>query len=151
MSTYVLGKKPKSDKGEDFVTNAMWWRRLWEFSCTVAGVDGGFGQPHYCNDGLGLDEKGALAMASALRLAIENGEVDAYAKGLAEAVANEPGKECEICRGSGVRSTPHGKAECYDCKGTGKVYPPWTHYPFKRSNVELFIEFLEASGGFEIW
>jgi DnaJ-class molecular chaperone len=53
---------------------------------------------------------------------------------------------CHLCDGSGTLV----QAECYKCKGTGKVRPWSTNYPMSAEVIRDFTEFCMNSGGFVI-
>jgi hypothetical protein len=150
MGMDVIGRNPKNKDGEYFRNNVWWWRRLWDFTCDVAGLDNDLRQAGHCNDGAGLDESGALAAAKALRKAIADGRADEYEKKLEAAVTNAPGEDCPVCKGSGTLLVDGQPQSCSGCNRTGKTKPSWTNYEFTRENVEEFVHFLEACGGFKI-
>ena len=166
----VYGNNPISEKGEYFRNNVWWWRPLWDFCEEIApeltqGVNG-----HY-NDGDGLDEEGAKALANILTISLSEGVVDTYEQKRKEYLDSLPKEPCKYCEATGVRTdnvgVEHGMdvqvlsdAEasalgrtigyCNGCQGKG-VTDSWeTHYPFSRTNVEEFAEFLADSGGFKI-
>jgi hypothetical protein len=170
MGMDVYGNNPISEKGEYFRNNVWWWRPLWDFCEEIApeltqGVNG-----HY-NDGDGLDEEGAKALANILTISLSEGVVDTYEQKRKEYLDSLPKEPCKYCEATGVRTdnvgVEHGMdvqvlsdAEasalgrtigyCNGCQGKG-VTDSWeTHYPFSRTNVEEFAEFLADSGGFKI-
>jgi hypothetical protein len=170
MGMDVYGNNPISEKGEYFRNNVWWWRPLWDFCEEVApelteGVSG-----HY-NDGDGLDEEGAKALANILTISLAEGVVDTYEQKRKEYLESLPKEPCKYCDSTGVRTdsvgVEHGfdvqvlsDAEasalgrtigyCNGCQGKG-VTDSWeTHYPFSRTNVEEFAEFLADCGGFKI-
>ncbi len=166
----VIGRAPKSEKGEYFRNNVWWWRPLWDYVETVApdvveGVSG-----HY-NDGDGLDGEGAERLSQILMISLSDGTCEAYKKQYYAEMANLPNEECNLCNKTGIRTDevgithgmntqelPEDKAivlgrthgTCNGCDGVGWK-PNWgTHYPFETENVREFAEFLAESGGFSI-
>jgi len=170
MGMDVYGNNPSSERGEYFRNNVWWWRPLWDFCAEVApeltqGVSG-----HY-NDGDGLDEEGAKALANVLTISLSNGVVDTYQTKRNEYLASLPKEECNLCDSTGIRTdevgVEHGMdvqvlsdveasvlgrtiGYCNGCSGLGWKESFETHYPFEKANVQEFAEFLADSGGFKI-
>ena len=166
----VYGNNPISEKGEYFRNNVWWWRPLWDFCEEIApelvsGVQG------HTNDGDGLDEEGAKALANILTISLSEGVVDTYEQKRNEYLASLPKEPCELCDSTGIRTdsvgVEHGMdvqvlsdAEasalgrtigyCNGCSGLGWKDSWETHYPFSKVNVQEFAEFLADSGGFKI-
>lgn len=170
MGMDVYGNNPISEKGEYFRNNVWWWRPLWDFCEEVApeltqGVSG-----HY-NDGDGLDEEGAKALANILTISLAEGVVDTYKIKRDEYIASLPKEDCNICNTTGIRTDSVGVeygmdvkvlsdveasalgraiGYCNGCLGLGWKESFETHYPFERANVEEFAGFLAECGGFRI-
>jgi hypothetical protein len=170
MGMDVYGNNPISEKGEYFRNNVWWWRPLWDFCEEIApelvsGVQG------HTNDGDGLDEEGAKALANILTISLSEGVVDTYEQKRNEYLASLPKEECNLCDSTGIRTdnvgVEHGMdvqvlsdAEasalgrtigyCNGCSGLGWKDSWETHYPFSKVNVQEFAEFLADSGGFKI-
>ncbi len=155
MGFDVFGKNPKNEKGEYFRNNVWWWHPLWEYCCFVAPDVAGKVAYGHSNDGDGLDEEDALALARRLREELESGRTKEYEERYMAALKALPDEPCPICGGTGRRLPPPqvgpGDVPCNGCNGTGRVRPFATHYPFSEENVREFVEFLENCGGFEIW
>lgn len=153
MGMDVIGKHPVTPTGEYFRNNVWWWRPLWNYcqqvSDLAAQVDG-----HY-NDGNGLDEAGAKALAQTLLTELNEGRTSEYAAKYHIELDTMPEVECDLCHGSGhgsgERHDENVDGECNACQGKGTRKHWATMYPFSIDNVREFAEFLQDSGGFEIW
>lgn len=171
MGMDVFGNQPMNDKGEYFRNNVWWWRSLWEYCEEVApeltsNVNGHF------NDGDGLDEDGAVALSNRLFEEIESGRTEAYEHAYNAALSKLPRHECEYCGGTGIRTDEVGLENgmptrelepymavltgrtvgyCNACQGEGMRDSFETNYQFSVDNVRSFAEFLQFSGGFQIW
>lgn len=170
MGMDVYGKRPTAEVGKYFRNNVWWWRPLADYCCGVAPTITERCQYWQSNDGDGLDAIAAIELADALQAEIDSGRTAAYAAIRAAEQDALPDKPCWLCHGSGVRRDAIGVAAgqpdkpieqvghirfgqvgwCNGCDGTGRLRPDETHYPFSVENVEKFIAFLRASGGFEI-
>jgi hypothetical protein len=170
MGMDVYGNNPTSERGEYFRNNVWWWRPLWDFCEEIApelcsGVSG------HTNDGDGLDEEGAKALANVLQISLAEGVVDTYEMKRKEYLSSLPKEDCKWCGNTGIRTDSVGvengmptkeltKAEaqelgrtigwCNGCSGKGWTDSWETHYPFNRANVEEFATFLAECGGFRI-
>lgn len=173
MGMDVYGKNPKNEKGEYFRNNVWWWRPLWEYCCAVAEevIPNHVAEHGHYNDGAGLDEDGAIALAKILNEELESGRTEECERKHREYIASLPREECELCGSTGIRTdevgVQHGMPErelpiemqiltgrthgyCNGCQGVGTRESFGTNYPFDTSNVKEFAEFLANSGGFEI-
>jgi hypothetical protein len=154
-----------------FRNNVWYWRPLWNYCVEVApelcdGVEG-----HY-NDGNGLDEEEALALAKVLNEELWSGRTRRYELAYNESMASLPRHDCGHCEGTGIRKDeiglemsmptrelePHvaiivGRTHgwCNACGGEGTVEHFETNYPFTVENVAEFVSFLELCGGFSIY
>lgn len=170
MGMDVYGNNPTSERGEYFRNNVWWWRPLWDFCEEIApevvqGVSG------HTNDGDGLDEEGAKALANVLKISLSEGVVDTYKMKRDEYLKTLPKEECNLCDSTGIRTDEIGKEHgmdvkilsdseasalgrtigyCNGCEGRGWKDSWETHYPFERANVEEFVDFLAECGGFRI-
>jgi len=170
MAMDVNGKNPTSKVGEYFKINVWWWRPLADYCNMVA--------PDICdaciywhsNDGDGLDGKDSVALADAIQAEIDSGRCQQYADARAFDLASKSDESCAYCGGTGIRSdvigVEHGQTTrvinhhghprhgqtgwCNACDGKGYVRPNDTYYPFSVENVQAFINFLRACGGFKI-
>lgn len=159
MGMDVYGKQPTAKGGEYFRNNVWWWRPLAEYACEVAPRETAGCTYWQSNDGEGLDAAGSAALADALQAEIDSGRCAAHAlkrKSAIEMMADEP---CWLCEGTGTRGAApalgagdpaHGGIRCNGCDGRGFVRPDAASYPFSVENVQKFVAFLRASGGFEI-
>ena len=153
MGMDVFGKRPRSEAGEYFCANVWSWKPLAAYCCDVAPEITQACKYWQSNDGDGLDDKGAIALANILEREISSGRTALYEKAQ-EAIAKVP---CNICAGTGIRLqlvgaiSNNGGSRCNGCQGEGYVTPTHTHYPFSAENVKAFVTFLRECGGFEIW
>lgn len=171
MGMDVYGKSPVSEKGSYFRNNVWWWRPLWDYCETFHGDLVGNVSGHY-NDGDGLDEEGAKALAQRLFDDLEQGRIDTYAEGYRQALAALPMEHCGFCSGTGIRTDEVGvdmgmpdkaldeaiaiivgrtHGWCNACYGRGEKESIAASYSFDKENVVEFATFLMDSGGFEIW
>lgn len=166
MGMDVYGQNPTSEVGSYFRNNVWWWRPLWSYCEHIAPDLIPKDNEGHLNDGWGLDAEGARALAQKLKEELDSGRcaehAESYQREL-KALLREP---CDLCNGTGVRrdeiGLEHGfpeklnpytglKGWCNGCDGKGDKPPFAANYPFSTQNVAEFANFLEASGGFEIW
>lgn len=154
MGMDVFGKAPTSEQGKYFRNNIWWWHPLWRYCEEIAPdliPDDNLG--HF-NDGWGLDQVDALALAQRLELAIQSGETLRFAEEYRARLEALPAEPCTLCGATGKRAEPPltgpGTLLCNCCNGSGRVLNVATHYPFDVENVRKFATFLRDSGGFEI-
>jgi hypothetical protein len=160
MGMDVFGKQPRSERGAKFRNNVWWWHPLAKYACKVAPEITSACEYWQSNDGDGLDDGGAIALADALQAEIDSGRADAYAQRYTSEQEMRPNEPCNICEATGIRlPTPvagagdlaHGGIKCNGCNGSGYVRPSDSEYPFSVENVVEFVAFLRDCGGFEIW
>jgi hypothetical protein len=148
MGMDVIGLKPTSATGEYFRNNVWWWRPLADYCLEVA--------PQYnnirwhTNDGEGLDAEDSVKLADILQSKIDDGSCAKFAADRKEMLELMPDETCDLCNGTGTRNDAVMHGTCNKCKGTGKVRPFDTWYPFSVENVQEFTKFLRDCGGFEI-
>jgi hypothetical protein len=83
MGMDVLGLKPRSEKGKTIYGNNAWWREIADY-CRLVAADGCSACKYwYSNDGDGLNDAGALALAKILRARITDHHTEDYARELA--------------------------------------------------------------------
>lgn len=154
-----------------FRNNVWYWRPLWDFCVSIApeicaGVNG------ETNDGDGLDEEGALALARVISDWLERGWVKQYEEEYNAHLSQLPRQKCDLCDGTGVRSDEVGvdmgmptreleehaaiitgrtHGWCNGCDGEGNRTHFEANYPFTEENVVEFVAFLEECGGFHIY
>jgi hypothetical protein len=150
----VIGRKPTSEAGKYFRNNVWWWRPLADYVCEVAPELTAKCRHWQTNDGDGLNAKDSRALAAILKQKIAEGHTLAYAQIRAAELLALPDEPCTICGGTGYRADPPncgpGAMPCNGCEAKGRRRPSDTDYPFDVSNVEEFIVFLDACGGFKI-
>lgn len=160
MGMDVYGK----NEGAYFRRSVWGWRPLADYVLSEhADLAAGCAYWH-SNDGDGLDEAGALALAAALRADVESGAAAAYITARDARIAALPQQPCNICQGRGTRTredderllgagaaiAPEGGMKCNGCNGVGYVADWETHYPLDVDDLRDFARFLETSGGFAI-
>lgn len=173
MGMDVYGREPKSEKGSYFRNNVWWWRPLWEYCCEVGAeiIDDEVANGGHYNDGIGLDEDGAIALANTLQAELESGRTAEYERKHNEFRASLPREDCQFCGATGIRTDEVGvemgmptkaldEAEailtgrthgwCNACRGVGTTESWQSSYPFSADNVREFAEFCAESGGFQI-
>jgi hypothetical protein len=154
MGMDVFGQSPVSEQGYHF-RNTVWeWHPLWQYCEQIAPDLIPTDNLGHSNDGWGLDEQDALALADCLSKALASGETQRYEEDRRTYLEALPHETCGICEGTGRRSEPPnrgpGLLHCNGCNGTGKVANPETHYSFSVENVREFAAFLQDCGGFRI-
>jgi hypothetical protein len=174
MGMDVYGKNPISEAGSYFRNNVWYWRPLWDYVAQVGSdvIDGELAEHGHYNDGAGLDEDGALALAQILAEELESGRTETYERKNNEYFASLPREACEWCNATGIRTDKVGEEMkmsekelspemqilmgrthgwCNACQGVGTRESFEANYPFKTENVREFATFLKDCGGFEIW
>ncbi len=154
MGMDVFGNTPRSDKGTYFRNNVWWWHPLWQYCETVAADIIPTANLGHWNNGWGLDDDGATALAGRLELALQSGDTHRYAEQYHQRLCALPYQPCPVCGATGHRAEPPaigpGPLLCNACEGKGEVPDFDTHYPFDEDNVREFAEFLRLCGGFRI-
>ena len=154
MGMDVYGNTPRSDRGTYFRNNVWWWHPLWQYCETVAADIIPTGNLGHSNNGWGLDDDGATALAERLELALRSGHTHRYADLYHQRLRSLPHQPCTVCGATGHRAEPPatgpGPLLCNACDGRGEVPDFETHYPFDEDNVREFAEFLQLCGGFRI-
>jgi DnaJ-class molecular chaperone len=157
MGMDVFGKEPTGEVGEYFRASVWSWHPLAtflyeEFPELCVGC-----RNWHSNDGDGLDAVQSKALAAALTVALESGQVGDYVSRRDAELAAMPDLVCTYCNGTGVRTDEVGKKHgldkpggCNACSGKGKVRPSETMYSLSVERITAFRDFLQACGGFEI-
>ena len=133
------------------MSNRHWWP-LWTFCEQVAPELTVNVRDGYTNDGDGLGEADALALAEALRTELTSGRVAEYKARLYAEIDALPDITCPICNGAGERFFAHENEvrPCNWCHGARSVRPPENDIDFSVAAVRAFADFLERCGGFAI-
>jgi len=150
MGFDLVGKSAKKESGESFRNNVWWWRPLWQYvsdMCPTIITKSDMVKGEY-NDGHTISEEKATRIAIRLEHLIKQGEVAKFTKDRKFMLDSLPDVKCDYCKGK--KKEENGKP-CVGCKGTGKMRPWATAYPFNEENVKEFAKFCRESGGFEIW
>ena len=149
MGMDVYGKAPRSKRGEYLRHSVWWWRPLWTF-CEQAAPDiipqDNLG--HF-NEGWGLDEADACALADRLQSLLDSGDVtgdDVIRKAEMHCIM---GELCDQFNYTGKR-WHHGDHACTKYR-VGSLRPQETCYQFSAEGVRAFAAFLRDCGGFEIY
>jgi hypothetical protein len=160
MGMDVYGKAPRSEQGKYFRNNVWWWRPLADYCCEVAPEITSACQYWQSNDGDGLDDDDALALANALQDEVNSNRAHAYELRRQSEIEMMPNEPCWLCEGTGTRKpAPHwgagdvklGGIKCNGCQGSGYVRPPEDNDRSSVENIIAFIAFLRDCGGFQIW
>src|SRR5687768_13699993 len=108
MGMDVYGKQPKTEVGRYFRANVWWWRPLWDYCAKLAPeiIPEDLHRAGHMNDGEGLDEVGARALAILLQAEIASGRCEAFATDRRARLAALPDETCPICQGPGSRAVP---------------------------------------------
>jgi hypothetical protein len=99
MGMDVFGKQPRSEAGAHFRRNNSGWRGLAEYCCDIAPEITRACKHWLSNDGDGLDDAGATALAKILKARIADGTVAKHAlirSSTIEMLGNVP---CPSCNG----------------------------------------------------
>jgi hypothetical protein len=158
MGMDVYGRKPTGPRGKYFRNNIATWHPLARYCNLIAPDICGACKHWHTNDGDGLDDAGAVALADILEKEISAGWAAAYGAfeicqrktkggdGLHEvALLGEIARVAELAvRTQGV--LPEGSAPL-DVTFWGEPREPSDFV----ENVTAFIAFLRESGGFSIW
>lgn len=174
MGMDVYGNNPTSKAGEYFRNNVWWWRPLADYiehfgpAEVVAKCE-----RWHTNEGYGLGADDSIRLADALQALIDQGHTKAQQDEWERMVAAEPTVECKFCGGSGEANARADRAKvaagylqrclageapvavvekseaCSNCGGSGRVTASYAYY-FDADNVQDFVHFLRASGGFQI-
>ncbi|MCC0007728.1 MAG: hypothetical protein H6876_06340 [Hyphomicrobiaceae bacterium] len=156
MGMDVFGKAPTSKEGEYFRNNVWWWRPLADICVALAPEICAECEHWQSNDGDGLKESSAMALAAVLDARLADGTVAKLVADRDAWLAALPDEPCDLCQGKGVRSDELAikngwdKKPCNACEGKGTVRPWETRYQQDEENVREFANFLKASGGFSI-
>ena len=149
MGMDVVGKAAVSERGQYFRNNVWWWRPLWDYCQRVSPVCREVSGQY--NDGDGLDAAGAAQLAKDLFTEINSGRTAEYAAARQIEIDQLPLEPCDICHGTGERNDDIVQGECNGCRGSGTRKPWAAMYPFSLDTVQEFAEFVQDSGGFQIW
>jgi hypothetical protein len=170
----VEGKVPTTEAGKCLRHSAWSWRPLWDYAanCGKDLIDYELWKAGHCNNGDGLGAVGARELAKKLRAELSSGRTAGYERAYQQMLAAMPDKPCQFCGATGIRTDIVGWQQgmparaldldtakelgrkvgwCNGCEGRGRLRPSEACYPFSTDNVREFCEFLEGSGGFEIW
>ena len=106
MGMDVFGKNPQSKAGEYFRNNVWWWYPLADYVHEVAPEIAAQCELWYMNDGDGLNEEDALALADALQAELDSRRCEAYAKTRQAKLEAMPDEPCPVCKISAIISNP---------------------------------------------
>ena len=176
MGMDVFGQAPTAPEGEYFRRNVWGWHPLAGLVTTLCPDEASPCHGWHYNDGDGLDAAGAAALAAKLEERRASGEIAAYCTRHDAFLAKKPLVECGFCGGTGrygdAPVTPPKSGDgaamsvlaaldaedgyrseggsCPVCDGAGTVKTPES-CRVRPIDVDAFIAFLRASGGFKIW
>jgi len=149
MTFNCIGIKPKNKKGERFDSNNWWWRSLWDYVCIRSNdvIDENLRKGGHFNDGMEVSEQLCSLISKRIRGSLENGDVKRCEEENKRLYERLPEQFCYFCNGSGEKEKG---IICEACSGKG-ITKIGFFYPFDEDFVKKFLEFVENSGGFEIW
>jgi hypothetical protein len=133
MGFDIYGMAPKDAENNYFRNNVWWWRRLWNFVCTICPniINDKEAENGHTNSGQSFSNLKALMIAARIEKSIENGTAKQWKKDI--------DKEIKKAKANNKKH-PHGDPK-YD----------WNEdYPFTITNLKEFAKFCRKSGGFEI-
>jgi hypothetical protein len=151
MGMDVSGKNPTKDVGKYFRSNVWWWRPLAFFCDFAAPVLWGKIEYSQSNDGDGLNAKDSVALAVILKEHLASGSAKSYIEIREAELKALPLEACTLCDSTGTRNDEVLQGKCNGCDGTGYRKAWDTIYPLNETSIQEFAEFVEHSGGFEIW
>lgn len=166
----IMGMDVFGTSGNYFRRSVWGWRPLADFCIQFAPSITAACEHWHTNDGDGLDETGATALADVLDAALADGRAQSYVAIRDAEIAALPRKLCHICQGSGVRTDKVGRDAgqdtrvidtpghpryrdtgwCNGCDGLGTVPSYDTFYRLDVTDIAEFAAFLRACGGFQI-
>jgi hypothetical protein len=167
MSMDLFGLNPKNDKGKHFKNGHWAWFPLWDYVQAVAPSVASKVQFPHENFGDGMCQEDAEELAEVLRERVDSGHTSTYENAFEEWKNSGVSVNCVFCRGRGFLKagqrlitsneqdgrTTHvlgAETPCLACHGTARTPELARQLLFGVENVEAFIEFLEACGGFVI-
>jgi hypothetical protein len=177
MGMDIYCQAPTAPEGEYFRRNVWGWVPLAGLVTTLCPDEASPCHGWQYNGGDGLDAADAVRLAVKLQALRDSGDVAAYCAQRDEWAATLPHIECRFCGGTRLDgdapATPpkniadaamtivaHAQAQagwrsddvpCPVCDGVGTIEPAEKACRLVPNDVDQFIAFLKASGGFEIW
>jgi hypothetical protein len=168
MSMDLYGLNPKSIKGFYFKNGNWAWFPLWNYVQQVGPSVASKVLFPFENCGDGLCEKDAEELAAILRQMVDEGHTLKYSETFEEWKASGAESICVFCMGSGhleggqrlistddktaikTEVTLADNIICPACEGEPKSAEITKQFRFGVENIQSFIDFLEACGGFVI-
>lgn len=180
MGMDVYGLKPTSEVGKYFRRNVWGWHPLWDY-CLDMHPDIAEKVKHgHSNDGDGLGSVNSRKLAKRLKNDVASGVAKKYIEDREAYLAQMPKQTCWLCKGEtkiftespltpfvqklsvslGCSIPAPGDTEslaeqkpkdCHLCGATGLVDPWDKNYFLVLEDIVEFSNFLEASGGFQIF
>lgn len=166
MGMDVYGKKQGY-----FRANVWSWHPLWDYCLEQHGEIAGKVKHGHSNSGDGLNSLDSVALATALKTALDSGSADEYIQNRNKRLSELPRLACDTCSGTGIRTDRVGQDAgmperelslemasltgrthgwCNGCGGEGKRDDHEIHYILTREKISEFAEFLYVCGGFSI-
>jgi hypothetical protein len=124
MGMDVVGKAPCNETGEYFRNNIWWWHPLADYCQMIAPEITSSCSDWHTNDGDGLDDACARALADALQSEIDSGLTALFARRCNSGLATLPNQPCHACVlgiriEAAVGGDLHSGGSCPICCGTG--------------------------------
>jgi len=146
MGFDIYGRAPRSAHGEYF-RNAVWdWHPLADYVLEHVTIRENDPFAWHRNVGHVVPARSAAVIAAVLTRLIESGHAARYAERREKLLRDLPDQRCDICDGTGRRSS----RSCNACGGKGAQPRFKTLCRFSVDNVAEFAIFCRDSGGFEI-
>lgn len=152
MGYDISGHAPTTECGRYFHSSIFDWHGLAQLCEDLVPDVAAACLDWHSMDGHGLDAANAARLAERLRQLLVDGAATRYIRQHNEAIEQLPDEACGACGGAGKRATgtPNVTAICRRCSGSGRQPPFEAHGRLTLRDVERWISFLHACGGFSI-
>jgi hypothetical protein len=146
---YEALNKFKELPGTYYRSNMWWWRPivffLEDYADDILTPDDIHGMS--VNSGYVIDAVKARLLGDRLTLAIQEGYIKQWVKTYTENLYELPDEDCYNCNATGFTNGD----PCRICDTKGKVPNFKKNYPTNEEVFDEFTEFVNNSGGFEVW
>ena len=173
MGMDVYGRAPTGEAGAYFRRNIWGWHPLAHAVVTLCKEEAAPCTGWHYNDGDGLDADETAALVRRLEARRDCGDIVTYCAERDAHIASLPNFQCFWCKGTGDDGDhapleeavttadfddifgppvqPRPGEPCRICTGAGTIEDPQKQDYLEPSDIDDFIAFLKASGGFSIW